>query len=179
MPIGITIADHSRQGFYAGAFLLFFAVVWLRRTTFTFDGQQRIVRWTARRMLKTSSGQIPFDDICDRIVDTMPGQNGITLYRISIVTAQGTVPIEASYSGNRDLHNRVREAILTFVHPGQRVPAVERASLSVLDDSMLSNLLAQGRKVEAIRLLRSAENLSLAAATARVEAMEEERQARN
>lgn len=174
MPIGITISEHKPNGFYAAAFILLFAVVWLRKTTFTFDAQQHVVRWTARKIFKVKSGTIPFDDIRDISIDTMPSDKGTTLYRLTIMTAQGAIPMEAAYNGGRDYHGKIREAVLAFLHPG--APAVTHSTASaVTDDSMIGSMLAQGRKIEAIRLLRLAENLSLAEATQRVEEMDVER----
>jgi len=178
MPIGITISNHTPNGFYAGAFLLLFALVWIRKTRFIFDGQQRMVRWTARKIFKAASGTIPFDEIRDIGVETSTSDKGIIIYRLSILTPQGEVPMEASYNSGRESHAKIREAILAFIHPGTQVATPRTAGSDFSDESMIGSLLAKGRKVDAVRLLRSAENLTLTEATRRVEAMDAERRAR-
>ena len=178
MPIGITISVHKLNGFYAAAFLLLFAVVWLRKTMVTFDAQQRVVRWTARKMFKVESGTIPFDDIRDISIDTMTSDKGTIIYRLAILTSQGAVPMESAYNSGRDYQVKIREAVLAFLHPG--TPAATHSTASaVADDSMIGSLLAQGRKIDAIRLLRSAENVNLTEATQRVEAMDAARKSGN
>jgi len=175
MPAGIAISEHKPNGFYAAAILLFFAVVWMRKTQFTFDARQHTARWTARKIFKVQSGSIPFDDVRDIIMDTMSSDKGTTMYRLSIVTSQGSVQMEAAYNGGRDHHVKIREAIFAFLHPDAPVATNRPTASGIPDDSMIGSLLAQGRKIDAIRLLRSTENLTLTEATQRVEAMDVER----
>jgi hypothetical protein len=70
----------------------------------------------------------------------------------------------------------MRAEILAFLHPGAQgasSAATETASgTGLADEASIRSLLRQGRKIDAVTLLRSTERLSLTAAMQRVNAID-------
>ncbi|MGH9646207.1 MAG: hypothetical protein ACRD4E_05255, partial [Bryobacteraceae bacterium] len=100
--------------------------------TFTFDAGRRIVRWKGRRVFKTESGEIPFDDITDIGTEasratTVPGKRDVPIYRLTSITLRGTIPMAYAYSGQGDRYSALRGQILDFVKPGATMQSPEHA----------------------------------------------------
>lgn len=148
---------------------IFFAVgalVWLRKATLVFDAGERSVRWRRMRFFRSASGTVPFSEIAGIGTETSSGSGGSTLYRLTLLTGQTAIPFTDTYGGGRERWADLREAAQRFLqtHRGTPLPAPG------LDDS-LRILLRRGRKVEAVRLLATAEHLDLTTATQRVNAI--------
>jgi hypothetical protein len=148
----------------AGLFILF-ALVAFGRMTFVFDRAQRTVRWNGRKTLKNESGTIPFDEITDIGTEAISGDGGAS-YRLAILTRQGPVPMAYAYSGNSQRYDSLRKTILDFVRPEAGSGSSEG------NDASIRSLLAQGRKIDAITLVRASENLDLTQAVRRVNEVE-------
>lgn len=147
---------------------IFFAVgalVWLRQATVAFDAAERAVRWRRMRFFRSASGTVPFSEITGIGTDSSSGSGGSTLYRLTLLTGQAVIPFTDAYSVGRDRCASLRDTTQRFLqtHRGTPLPA----PASDLDDSLRA-LLRRGRKVEAVRLLESAEHLDLTRATERV-----------
>jgi hypothetical protein len=158
-----------------GVFLLLAASTAVS-TTFVFDSVRRTVLWNGRKFLKVDSGEIPFDDITGIGVEALSSEDGGATYRLSILTAQGSVPMAYAYTNGEDRHARMREAILAFLNPGaQSLPSVSAATASgvpLADEASIRSLLRQGRKIDAVVLLRSTERLGLTEAMKRINAID-------
>src|SRR5579862_44075 len=174
------ISQHAAKGptLVGIALLVFFALIADLRKTFTFDGMQRIMRWRGRTILKTESGEIPFDDITDIVIETSTtsstrGTTSMTTYRLTINTARGTIPMAYNYRGAADGLSGLRRQILEFIRPGSQSasPPLGRAAAESLESSLRA-LLRQGRKIDAVALLRSTEDIGLTEAMHRIEAIE-------
>jgi hypothetical protein len=150
----------------AGLFALF-ALVSLSRMTFVFDRMQRRVRYKGRKLFKTESGTIPFDEIADIGTEAIGGADGPS-YRLAILTPQGSVPMAYSYGGNSQRYESLRKTILAFVKP----EAAASGSSAAGNDPSIRSLLAQGRKIDAITLVRTRESLGLTQAVERVNEVE-------
>ncbi|HSM77807.1 MAG TPA: hypothetical protein VLT57_09290 [Bryobacteraceae bacterium] len=179
--VGITMVAHGKRNGLWGALLLFlFAAIAARHTTFRFDTLQRVARWRSRVLLKVTSGTIPFDEVSDVVIDAMAagGRGGSLTYRLCIVTAKGNTPMASSYGGGkREHYEHLRRQILDLVKPGDNQSSAT-AFVSPLGappelDSSLRALLAQGRKIDAVELLRSSANITLTEAMQRINALEE------
>ncbi len=156
----------------AGFFGLF-ALPWLRKMTFVFDAMQRMVRWNGRKPFKVESGTSPFDEITDVGIETITGgESGGVTYRLTILTPQGAVPMAYSYEGYSPRCESLRKTILAFIKPDQHnaadLEAAPSAGNAVDDESSIRSLLKQGRKIDAIILVRTRENLGLTQAVQRV-----------
>jgi len=174
------ISQHKGQGptLVAIALLVFFALFSNTCKTFTFDGMQRVVRWKGRTILKGESGEIPFDDITDIVIETSTttskwGTTTMTTYRLTINTSRVTIPMAYNYRGIADGYTALRRQILEFIRPGSQgaSPPLGRAAAESLESSLRA-LLRQGRKSDALALLRSSEDIGLPEAMNRIEAIE-------
>jgi len=147
---------------------IFFAVgalVWLRKATVVFDAPQRLVRWRRMRFFRSASGTVPFSEVAGIGTETSSGHGGSTLYRLTLLTGQTPIPFTDTYGPGRDQWTQLRDVAQRFLqtHGSAALPAPG----SHLDASLRS-LLLRGRRVEAIRLLETAEHLDLTAAAQRV-----------
>jgi hypothetical protein len=112
------ITRHEPKGLLLAAFSLLFALIVDLRKTFTFDARQRIVRWQGRKVFKSESGEIPFDDITEIGMETRrAGQRDVPIYRLTIITSLATIPMAYSYSGDGDRYSTLGRQILDFVKP--------------------------------------------------------------
>ena len=171
-----TISQHYPQGLIGVAVLALFAMIFDLRKTFTFDSVQRVVRWKGRTILKAESGEIPFDNITNIDTETTTTTNKtatITLYRLAINASGTTIPMAYNYRGVSDGYATLRSQILEFVRPGSQSAAARIVGAAAESlESSLRALLRQGRKIDAVALLRSTEDLSLNEAMKRIEAIE-------
>jgi hypothetical protein len=172
--IYFSIREDKINGLLTASFFLFSAIVAASRTTFTFDAMQRVVRWRGKKFFKVKSGTIPFDDITDIGTESSDSDGG-TCYRLTILTREGCVPMAYGYSGSADAYAALRQQILDFVRPGSYTPSPPPGILSSgipadLEPSIRS-LLAQGRKIDAVTLLRSTQHIGLTDAMSRIEAL--------
>lgn len=169
------------KGMLGSGLLLLFALAWVRRSTFTFDAGAQKIRWRRLRMLRMASGEIRFSAVQDIRLDESTGGGSaanVTIYRPTIVTANGDVPMADVYSSGRDHFTRLREALLAFVR-GQTPPAQPGALDATSDAARAAELnesirvlLRQGRKVDAILLVQRTDHLDLTEATFRVNQVE-------
>jgi hypothetical protein len=110
------IVRNQPKGLFLSGFFLLFAMIMYLRKTFTFDAARRIVRWSGRKVLKTESGEIPFNQIVDiRPQATTSGEHNTMVYRLTIVTHGGEVPMSYDFNGQHDHYSAMREQILKFV----------------------------------------------------------------
>jgi hypothetical protein len=120
------ITRHEREGLFLVAFFLLFALIMDLRKTFAFDAMQRTVRWNGRRVFKAESGEIPFDDITD--IDTevrRAGARDVPIYRLTIMTPRGAIPMAYAYNGQPDRYSTLRRQILDFVKSGSTIQSPE------------------------------------------------------
>jgi hypothetical protein len=166
LVVGVQSGKHLT--FFGTAFFLFAAGVCLRRTAFVFDRVRGIASWQKRKLFTVSSGEIPFGDISDIGLDAMPGQKGETTYRLTVITVAGRVPMSDMYGGGQKYYETVRDSIVEFL-AGSGSPVRAAAAGKWDDESLLRAMIQQGRRLDAIALVRSKENLSLLQAKERVE----------
>jgi len=118
------IARNELKGLFLVAFFLFFSVIMNLHKTFRFNAMERTVRWNGRKAFKAESGEIRFDDITDiGRESTRAGDRGILVYRLTIITAQGAVPMAYAYAADSDGYSGLRGQILAFVKGGATVTA--------------------------------------------------------
>jgi hypothetical protein len=164
------LAKHQPKGFFGAGLFVLFAVLADAQTRFTFDAMRRVVHWTGRRFFRSESGTIAFDDIRDITVEaSAAGSEGSASYRLAILTDQGTRPMAYGYSGIGDF-GKMRQAILAMVRPEVHIELAEPRPLA--DEASIRSLLRQGRRIDAIHLLRSTEKLSLSEAVLRINAID-------
>ncbi len=162
---------HRQPRMVGGAILCWlFAVVWLRKTTMIFDAGRQTFSWRRLRYFKHASGSIPLSRISAVNVETSFGGNrGASAYRLALATPQGSFPLCDEYNGGRMRCEQLRDAILEFLTAGPGgAGAVPTTSSANETESSLRALVAEGRRVEAVGLLRRSQGASLSEAMTRV-----------
>ena len=182
LPLFYVATRPGKIGALFGACLfLLGAVIWFRKTTFTFDAGEQRVRWQGRKVLKVERGIIPFSEITGIGTETTFGSSGSNTYRLTILTRSGLVPLAYTYGGNQERYASIREEILRFLHievPAPRAGTGQSASgATAIDEASVRSLLSQGRKIDAIALVRRSANTGLTEAVRIVDEIDEKMKA--
>jgi len=136
-------------------------IVFLERTWFEFAGATRLITWRRRWALRERSGTLPFAAVQSVLVETPLGDDGTPSRRISLRTKDGAgIPITVGYRPDPDravlqLANRIRTLL---GHGADETGAAD-----------VRALVGAGRTIDAIRVLRQEEGLSLVEAKERVD----------
>lgn len=117
------IIRHEPRDLFIALFFLFFAIFLDLRKTFVFDAMRRTVQWKGRKVFKSESGEIPFDEITDIGMEHSadiwgPGGKQPYKYRLTIITPQVTIPMAYAYSDHDDQYSNLRLQILHFIRHG-------------------------------------------------------------
>ncbi len=164
-------ASGDNRLFRPALFLGLFFVAFLSKYKFVFDATQRMVRWQIMRFGWRRTGSLPFDAVKDVVLQSEPGK-GRPTYRLAILTAEGSMPLSSGYGGTSERCMAQQSQILQLVRPGQAPAATAPAtSIAASMDSSIRTLVAQGRKIDAIKLLTSM-GMSLTEANQRVDEIE-------
>ena len=137
-----------------GCTLFFF-----RRDSNTFDGAARRLIWSKWTPLGRTGGTVAYDDITNVTVETMSGMDSTSTARVVIHTAADKIPLTVHYSASLESWEPVATRIRQLVG----------LSTANLTDDSLRALVAEGRKIDAIRHLREKSGMSLADAKHAVE----------
>ena len=138
----------------------FGAVLLFRRDRFEFDTTRRLVRWRKWSLASASSGEIAFSDILDVSLESIGAGEGGGTYRVALRTADRTVALTETYSGDADRWRPTIDRIRDIVGLSDPRPA----------DADTEALVGQGRFIDAVRQLRETEGLDLMQAKARADA---------
>lgn len=172
----------QRKAIVGTAVMLLIALVWARRSTFTFNAATQRIEWSRLRWLRTSSGTIPFSDLRGIDLQTTSSDKGVSIFRLAIATPRGTVPMSDEYSSGEKRIAALRDTLEQFTRPAVSVtspaftpaPVNPDAARTAALNSSVRGLLQQGRKVDAILLVQRSEHLDLTEATFRVNHIEGE-----
>src|SRR5262245_910744 len=144
----------------AGTCLLV-ALVFHERVWFEFAPDSRTVIWRRRWALKLRSGSIPFGSIESVLVERPIGDDGTPSRRIALKTVSGEdIPITVGYRPDGD------GAVLQIA---SRLRAMLGHETDATHMHNVKALVAAGKTLDAIRVLREEEGLSLVEAKRRVE----------
>ena len=171
------IAHGHPLGLLVSLIFLLFAAPFARTLEFNFNAAERAARWRGRKLFKVESGSIAFDEISGIGTETTSGGKGSLTYRLTILTAHGTIPMAYMYNSGEQHYARLREKILAFIHPGAPIPADPIGAGGAASEASIRSLLQLGRKIDAIELLRTSANISLTEATERVNAIDAKKKA--
>ena len=109
---------------------------------------------------------IPFASIEDVLIDTMVSDApGATSYRLSLSTSEGPVPFSATYEAGADRFQQMRAVLVNAIFGQASAPAAQ---------DPVRALVAAGRTIDAISLLRQREGISLTEAKARIDDIQRE-----
>jgi len=153
------------------------AVVCLSKYTFVFDPAQRIVRWRTLRFGRRRTGSMPFDEVKDVVLESEAGKSRPT-YRLALLTVNGSIPLSSGYGDTSARCLALQSKIRQLLRPGQPAAATApAASIAAHLDSSIRTLVAQGRKIDAIKLLTSM-GINLPDAKQRTDEIENQMQGR-
>jgi hypothetical protein len=135
-------------------------IVMLEQSRFRFDPVTRLIEWDQRWAFRRRSGVTPFNDVKHVSVEVPIGDRGIPSRRVVLHLANGSLlPVTVGYKPDVD-GSISRTAETLRVTLGHRPPTIEGS---------VRLLVAQGRTIEAIKLLREKEDMSMTEAKRRVE----------
>jgi hypothetical protein len=147
--------------FGAAATCVVVAIVFLERAWFQFAPNTRTVTWRRRWAMRQRSGSMPFGSIQSVLVERPIGDEGTPSRRITLRTIDGReIPITVGYRPDADG---------TTVRIASRIRAVLGHEADATHMSNVRALIAAGRTIDAIRVVREEEGLSLLDAKRRVE----------
>ena len=160
-----------------GGFFLLCSLVFLRKSIFIFDASEGTVRWTVRWLMRVAKGSLPLSEIKGIGVEASSGaSSGGSSYRLTILTANAPIPFSASYSGNLKGYESIKSELERFLKldPGSAPAMVATtAGGATIDEASVRSLLKQGRKIDAIALVRSSSKMNLTEAVEFVETIEQ------
>jgi hypothetical protein len=173
VPVVYTSIAHGRQsGIWVTGFFVLCAFLFWRKEMVVFDAGKQQASWWRRRAFKAASGVVPFGEITGIGMESSTAENNVLTYRLTILTSDKPVPMSDVYAGNRAHYEALKAEISQFLH----VDNVEMPAAGV-DENSIRSLLSQGRKVDAIELVRASEHIGLTEAVNRVNEIDEKMKA--
>ena len=159
--IGARGADRLAGLLGAAGTCLLVAIIFLERVWFEFAPATRVVTWRRRWALRHQSGSIPFGSVQSVLVERPVGDDGTPSRRIALKTIAGEdIPMTVGYRPDADG---------AVVHIASRIRVIlGHDSRATHVDNVLA-LMAAGKTIDAIRILREEEGLSLLDAKRRIE----------
>ena len=106
----------------------------------------------------------PFSEITGIGMECSTAGNNVLTYRLTILTSDQPVPMSDVYRGDKQGCDSVRAQILEFLHLDEGAPS----SAGVAHENSIQSLLKQGRKIDAIQLMRVSQKIGLTEAVDRV-----------
>ena len=151
---------HDSTPLAGSAFFLLCFMICYERTRFEFDPTLGLVRWFSKRIFSTKTGSLPFGRVKSVILQTSLGSDATCpSARLALVTDQGELPLCKAYAGGTgEEYETIAARIRTLLQLGP-------ASSDVVLDTIRA-AVEQGRKIEAIRLLRLHKGMTLTEAKA-------------
>jgi hypothetical protein len=158
--------ESAKAGWAAlGVAVLCLAGMVVNDRSFRFDATSRMVTWRQENLFRAKHGRIPFADVRDVVVvgeRSRDHDNAVggyaTKYGAALVTAAGNIPLSSHHSRReqdfRELAERVREVL------GMPMQSQE-------DEA--ARLVAAGRMIDAVALIRKRDGVDLATARAAAE----------
>lgn len=165
---GAIIAIHKDfRGLCVAAFLFLCGLVFLRTTDVVFDTSRRICSLRRRDLFRVTSREIGFDEISDVLIDLQHDSvhSGVFTYRLSLETADGPVPLGAVFEGGVQRFQAMRDALVKMIFAGRTAPPAA---------DPVRTLVATGRMIDAVALLRARDRLGLTEARDRAEQLRRE-----
>jgi hypothetical protein len=169
-----SIAHGKLSGLWIAGFFALCSFLFWRKEVVVFDAGRQQAIWWRRRAFKAASGMVPFSEITGIGMEaSAAGEHGTLTYRLTILTADKPVPMADGYSSNRAHYEALKAEILEFLH----MDSAEAGTLIAGDENSIQSLLKQGRKIDAIQLMRVSQKIGLTEAVDRVKEIEEKMKA--
>ncbi len=169
-----SVTHGKPNGLWGAGFFALFAFVFWRKEVVVFDAGRQQATWWRRRAFKAASGMVPFSEITGIGMEASAAGNNVLTYRLTILTADKPVPMSDVYRGDKQGCDSIRAEILLFLH----MDSGEASSSSgIAHENSIQSLLRQGRKIDAIQLVRASEKIGLTEAVNRVNEIDEKMKA--
>ena len=135
-----------------------FAFLFWRKEVVTFDAGRQQAEWRRIRAYKLDEGTVPFSEITGIGMDSTSAKNNVLVYRLTMLTSGKPVPLSDVFRADKQRCDEVRAEILEFLHldSGEAVSGGRNPH-----DNSVQALLRQGRKTDAIELVRASEKIGL------------------
>lgn len=153
-----TIVRVGRAEFLAAGFLLLCAFLFWRKEVVVFDAGKQQATWWRRRAFKSANGMVPFSQITGIGIESNSANNNALVYRLTILTSDKPVPLSDVYRADKQRCDSVKAEILEFLHLDDREPV---SSFGVATENSIQSLLRQGRRADAIELVRASQHIGL------------------
>lgn len=154
---------HDATPLIGSAMFLFGALTSYERNRFAFDPHRKEVRWSRRCLWSRDEGRAPFFRVRSLIIHSAIGSTKTApSVRLALVTDEKEIPLSRAYAGGM---RRECEVLAATIRRLMQLGA-EPADL-LLDSVRVA--LAQGRRLDAIKLVRLTKGVSLEEATRFVE----------
>ena len=111
----ISIISGKTQMLYGAAVFLLGSCYFWRSETVVFDAGRATAVWTRRRFLSVATGSIPFRAINGIEIESTRGARGGITYRLTILSAQGRIPMSDSFGAPLARYESIRESIGDFM----------------------------------------------------------------
>ncbi len=167
LPVVIVLAelneDSMRLGRLAGGALGTILLLWiaavLKDRRFFFDAAEKLLTWDQRNWFGSQGGRIPFSDIKQVLVTsqrTRDSDHRVGGYDVNygaiLVTGAGTIPLTGTHSSSKQEYERLAEAVLAVLSRPDNTPKTE---------DEVAGLIAAGRMIDAVALIRAEKGLGL------------------
>ncbi len=150
-----SVSAHDATPLIGSAMFLFGALASYEKNRFGFDPHRKEVRWSRRCFWSSDEGRVPFSRVRSLIIHTAVGATKTApSVRLALVTHEKEIPLSQAYAGGM---RREYEALAATIRRLMQMNA-EPADL-LLDSVRVA--LAQGRKLDAIKLVRLTKGVSL------------------
>ncbi len=162
------------NGLWGACLFALFAFLFWRKEVVVFDAGRQQATWWRRRAFKAASGTVPFSEITGIGMEASAAGNNVLTYRLTILTSNKPVPMSDMYRGDKQGCDSIRAEILQFLDMDND----EASSTSgVAHENSIQSLLRQGRKIDAVQLVRVSEKIGLTEAVNRVNEIDEKMKA--
>ena len=146
---------HDATPLIGSAMFLIGAFFSYERNRFAFDPHLKEVRWSRRSLMAKDEGRMPFSCLRSLTVQTAIGSTKTTpLVRLALVTDERDIPLSMAYAGG--MRREYEELAIRI----RRVMQMNAEPTDLLLDSLRA-ALAQGRKLDAIKLVRMTKDVTL------------------
>lgn len=150
--LGKRLNEERLMGFIGGAVVcgLIYLVAY-EESVFIFDSSTRLLTWRRKRSLSTKQGTLSFSRIKQVILQSSIGnRKHAPKHRVTLLTEDGELPVSIAYE-HHEINQKIAERI--------------RSRLGLAPDDLMidsiKSLVERGFDLEAIRLLREKQGLSL------------------
>jgi hypothetical protein len=161
----------------ASATCLVVAIAFHETARFEFSRPTHLVTWRRRRGFRERSGTMPFGGIQSVMVERPLGDEGTPSRRINLRTVDGAeIPLTVGYQTDSDgaILKTADQIRALLGHKAEELRSSDQRHLADV-----STLVAAGRMIEAIKVMREAEGISLTDAKQLVDQLHRQSAARH